>query len=137
MVTMMLLLPFWTLLRQELRFRSEGFMERIAKMRPLLRRELRFKPFMKFTPRKRADPPRLKPGFLPQSSRRKHSPHSEGRGWAGLGWAGAVQGARAGQGLGWCRRLVQAGGLGLAGAYAWCLCLVPVAGADGYGIRFR
>ena len=86
----------------------------------------------KVTDRKAVDPPRLNPGFLPQGSRRKHSPHSRGRGWGGLGWAGAVQGARAGHGLGWCRWPVQAAWLaGWPAGLGWCRWLVQVAGAGG------
>ena len=94
------------------------------KLRPLSSGMPVFGLQLKSTRRKAVDPPRFFLTFLPQGSRRKHSPHSRGRGWGGLGWAGAVQGARAGQGLGWCRWLVQAawlaGWLGLAGADGWC-----------------
>ena len=48
----------------------------------------------------------------------------------GLGWAGAVQGAKAGQGLGRCRWLVQVAGAG--GWCRWCRWLVQVAGAGGW-----
>ena len=63
-------------------------MVRQAEISTPLKRNPCFRPPTKFTVPKVVDPPWLNPGFFLQGSRRKHSPHSRGRGWGGLGWPG-------------------------------------------------